>query len=156
MYGYRVIATPAPIRHCGSVALFYRYSPVFLVEMIRQFGKNVITCQLDMGEKGWYIVGCYLEPGDGATIQDVEAKISEWMRGAELILAGDLNVDMERMGGQGRDKEIAVALVMVGLECILAHLLPRQRAWNQDQRTWAMERQGREVRYRMDYILGSN
>ena len=50
--------------------------------------------------------------------------------GAELIFAGDLNVDLERTGRRRLDKEIAVAVVTVGLEDISTHFLPRWRLWN--------------------------
>ena len=33
--GYRVVATDAPSRHRGGVALFYRTSPIFAVEAVR-------------------------------------------------------------------------------------------------------------------------
>ena len=72
--------------------------------MIRQFGENVITCQLATGDRHWYIIGCYLEPGDGVTIQDVEAAISERLRGTYLIYAGELNVNSEKTGGQVQDE----------------------------------------------------
>ena len=39
--GYSVIATDAPIRHRSEVAVFYRPSPIFAVEAVRQFGLNV-------------------------------------------------------------------------------------------------------------------
>ena len=42
--------------------------------------------------------------------------------GAELIFAGDLNVDLERMG--------RVAVATVGIEEISVHYIPRWRAWN--------------------------
>ena len=42
--------------------------------------------------------------------------------GAELVFAGDLNVDLERTGG--------VAVETVGIKDISAHYLPRRRAWN--------------------------
>ena len=93
-----VVATPELRRNCGSVALFYRDLPTFVVKVIQHFSANVITCQLATGERLWYIVGCYLAPGERATIQDVEAAMEEWPRGIELIVAGDLNVDLERMG----------------------------------------------------------
>ena len=46
---YKVVATSAPIRHCGCVALFYRKSPVFAFEAIRQFGANVVKFQVATG-----------------------------------------------------------------------------------------------------------
>ena len=36
--GYSVIATDAPIRHCGGVAIFYRLEPHFVVEAVEKFG----------------------------------------------------------------------------------------------------------------------
>ena len=49
--GYKVNVTSSPSRHRGSVALFYWDSPAFAVEVIRQFGVNVIMCQLVTGER---------------------------------------------------------------------------------------------------------
>ena len=55
--GYSVVATDAPIRHCGRVAVFYRPSPLFVVEVVRQFGPNVVGFQLATGARRWYIIG---------------------------------------------------------------------------------------------------
>ena len=107
-----------------------RDSPTFAVEAIRQFNANVIACHLTTGDRRWYIVGCYLSPFDNTTIRYVEAAMVDRPRGAELIFAGDLNVDLERTSGQGLDEEIAVAVATVGLEDISAHFLPRGRVWN--------------------------
>ena len=54
---YKVVATLAPSRNRGGVPLFYQESPAFAFEVIRQFGANIITCQLETGEWIWYIVG---------------------------------------------------------------------------------------------------
>ena len=43
---------------------------------------------------------------------------------------------------------------MEGLEDMLDHFLPLRRSWCHDRRMWSMVRAGREVRSRMDYILG--
>ena len=51
--------------------------------------------------------------------------MAERPRGTELIVTGDLNLDMERTGGWGRDEEIADAVATAGLEDILAHFLPQ-------------------------------
>ena len=40
--GYCVVATDAPSQHRGGVALFYRPSPLFAVEAVRQYGPNVM------------------------------------------------------------------------------------------------------------------
>ena len=41
--GYKVIATLAPSRHHGGVALFFWDSPAFAVKVIHQFEANFIA-----------------------------------------------------------------------------------------------------------------
>ena len=62
--GYSVVATDALSRHRGGVAVFYRPSPHFVVEAVRQFGPNIVGFQLATGARRWYIIGCYLAPDD--------------------------------------------------------------------------------------------
>ena len=66
--GYRVVATDAPSRHRGGVALFYRPSALFAVEEVREYGPNVISFEVATGRRRWYIIGCYLAPDDARTI----------------------------------------------------------------------------------------
>ena len=133
-----------------------RVSPAFAVEAIRQFNANAIACHLKTGDRQWYIVWCYLALFNNTTIIYVEAAMVEWPRGVELIFAEDLNLYLERTGGQGLEKEITVAVATVGIEEISAHFLPLQRPCNWYQRTWAVVKQGREMRSQTDYILGSD
>ena len=44
--GYRVIATDVPSQHRGGVALFYRPSPLFEVEAVREYGPNVLSFEV--------------------------------------------------------------------------------------------------------------
>ena len=74
--------------------------PALVFKAIRQFGANVIACQMATGERRWYIVGFYLAPGNNTTIRYVEAAMAERPRGVELIVAGDFSVDLEKMSGQ--------------------------------------------------------
>ena len=48
--GYNVIATDAPSRHRGGVALFYRSTPHFVVEAVERCGPNVMVFQVATGE----------------------------------------------------------------------------------------------------------
>ena len=82
--------------------------------------------------------------------------MAEQLRGTELIVEGYIKVYLDRTGGWGQDKEITAAAATAGIEDILVHLLLQQRAWNRDWRTWAMVRQGREVKSQMEYIMGSD
>ena len=78
--------------------------PHLCSKAIRQFGKSVIVWQLVTGERRWYIVRCYLAPGDGTTFRDVEAAIAERQRGAELIVAGEFSMGLEKTGRRGKEK----------------------------------------------------
>ena len=60
--GYRVVATDAPRRHRGGVALFYRTSAQFAVEEVREYGPNVLSFEVVTGRRRWYIIGCYIAP----------------------------------------------------------------------------------------------
>ena len=40
--GYSVVATDAPSRQCGGVAVFHRPAPHFAVEAVQKFGPNVV------------------------------------------------------------------------------------------------------------------
>ena len=59
------------------------------------------------------------------------------------MVAGDLKVNLEDPEGDWKEKEIAEALTMEGLEDMLVHFLPRQRPWCRYGRTWRMVRAGR-------------
>ena len=50
---YRVVATDAPSRHRGGVALFYRPSSLFTVEAVREYGPNVISFEVATGGRQW-------------------------------------------------------------------------------------------------------
>ena len=90
--GYSVVATDAPSRHYGRVAIFHRPEMHFVVEAVQTFGQNIIGFQLTMGARRWYIVGCYLAPDDTSTIERVVEAIRERPKGAELMVAGDLTI----------------------------------------------------------------
>ena len=92
--GYSVVATDAPIRHCGGVAVFHRPATHFAVKAVQQFGPNVVGFHLVMGGRRWYIVGCYLAPNDTLIIESVGAALKGRPRGAELLVTGDFNVKL--------------------------------------------------------------
>ena len=155
--GYKVVVTPAPSRHQDGVAIFYQDSPVFAVKVIHQFGANIIVCQLLTGGRRWYIVGFYLELVDMKTIRDMEAAMADKLMGVELTFAEDLNVELWKTGSRVRDEDITAAVETAGLEDMVGHyFFPRRQVWCRYRGTWSMRRQGRVVRSRTDYILGSD
>ena len=113
--GYSVVATDAPSRHRGGVAIFYRSTPHFAVEAVEKFGTNVIRFQLVTGARRWYIVGVYLAPDDTETMERVSEAIWSWPRRAELLVAGDFNADLATPEGDRRSEAIATSLATEGL-----------------------------------------
>ena len=138
--GYRVVATDAPSRHRGGIAMFYREGAGFAVEEVRQYGPNVLSFEVVSGRRRWYIVGCYVAPDDAQTIDRVVTALGDQPKGTALIVAGDLNTDLGEMECDRRGAEISAALTEAGLEDMTAHFLPRKRRWGRERRTWAMVR----------------
>ena len=139
--GYRVIATNAPSKHQGGVALFYRDSDQFQVEAYQSFGPNVISFQLVSGRRRWFVVGCYIPPTCNTTIEQVTQALSHRPDNAELLVVGDLNVDLKDPEGSERDEGIAAALAVEDLEDMSTHFCGRRG--RRDGRTWSMVRLGR-------------
>ena len=54
--------------------------------------------------------------------------MAELLRGTGLIVAGDLNLDLDKASGQGRYEEITVVVAMAGLEDLAGHFIPRRQA----------------------------
>ena len=101
-------------------------------------------------------MGCYLAPNNISTIESVVAALKECPRGAELLVAGDFNVNLADPEGDRREEDIVAAMATEVLEDMSAQFLPCRHSWCRDGRTWIMIREGREVRYRTDYILGTD
>ena len=152
--GYKVIATDAPSRHRGGVALFYRPTPNFVVEAVERCGLNVMMFQVSTGERHWHIVGAYVAPKDKVTMETVIAAIGPKPPGADLMVAGDFNVDILAPEGR-RAENIATDLATAGVEDMAQHFMPQSRRWCQDRRTWDMKQQGQVVWSRTDYIMGT-
>ena len=72
------------------------------------------------------------------------------------MVVRDFNINLASLYGQELDKGIEAAMSEKGLEDMSGHFLPRHKQWFRDVRTWDMHRDSREVRYRTDYILGTD
>ena len=113
--GYNVIAMDVPSRNRGGVVLFYRSTPHFVVEAVERCGPNVMVFQVETGERRWHIVGAYIAPEDKGTMETVIAAIGRKLPGAELMVAGDFNVDILALEGR-RSENIATGLATAGVE----------------------------------------
>ena len=154
--GYSVVATDAPILHRGSVAIFHWPALHFAVEAVQNYRPNMIGYQLATGARQWYIVGCYLATDDSSTMERVVEALRSRPRGAEMMVAGDLNANLAKPEGYRRAEDIVATIATEGLEDTTKHFLPQESRWCRDRRTWGMLRTGREVRSRTDYILGTD
>ena len=151
--GYNVVATSARVHNQGGVALFYKNSPDWQVESVRQHGPNVISFQLVAASQRWGVVGAYVPPSDLDTVEYITQAFEAMPRAISPILLGDLNVDLANPR-DGRGQEIAAELASLGLEDLLLHF--RQRRRFRHGKTFWQCRDGRMVRSRCDYILGTD
>ena len=75
---------------------------IFLaVEAVQQFGTNVVSFQMAMGERRWYTVRCYLALDDTFIIESVIDTLKECSWGAKLLVAGDFNTKLSEPEGIG-------------------------------------------------------
>ena len=82
--------------------------------------------------------------------------MGDQQRGTALLVEGDLNTDLGATDNDRRGSEITAALTEAGVEDMSAHFLPRKGLWGRERRTWIMVREGRVIRSRTDYLLGTD
>ena len=99
---------------------------------------------------------CYLAPDNTSTIERVVEALRERPKGAELLVAGDLNINIADPEGDRREEDTETTIATEVLEDMSSHFLPQQRRWSWNIRTWEMLRKVREVQSRTDYILGTD
>ena len=109
--------------------MFHQPVPHFAVEAVQQFGPNVVGFHLATRERWCYIVECYLAPDNTLKIESVVAALKERPRGAELLVAGDFNVNLAELKGDRRGEDITAAMETEGLEDMSAHFLQLRRSW---------------------------
>ena len=153
--GYRVVVTDALRRYRGRVALFYRPSPLFEVEAVREYGPNVFNFEVAMGARRWYIIRCYLAPDDAEMIERVVAALEDKPRGTALIVVGDLNTNLGDTENDRRRSEIAAAMTEAKVEDMTAHFLRRKQNLGRERQTWSIVREGKVVRSWTEYLLGT-
>ena len=87
-----------------------------------------MVCQVVTGAKRWHIVGAYIAPEDKVTMEMVVKEIGRKPPGAELMVAGDFNVDILAPEGR-RAENIATDLATAGVEDMAQHFMPQGRRW---------------------------
>ena len=145
---YHVLATDAASRTQGGVALVYRDSPYWQVESAIFHGPNVISAEIVSGNKRYGIVGAYVPPKDSTTSVHISAALDRFPRRRDLILVGDLNIDLDSPESE-RDMEIAQLLADFSLRDMHHHFKTGRRRSS----TWHQKRKGEIVWSRPDYFL---
>ena len=126
------------------------------MEAVREYRLNAMSFEVATGARRWYIIRFYLASDDTETIEHVVTALGDIPKGTALIVAGGLNTDLEESESDRRGTEIAAAMMAAGLEDMMAYLLLRKHRWVREIRTWSMVREGKVVRSRMDYLLGTD
>ena len=154
--GFCIVVYGGLSRHRRGMTPFYKYLLFFVVEYQQQHGPNIIRFQILPDKIRCHVVGCYLAPHNASTLEVVTAAIGHRPRDAEILVIRKFNIDLELPDGNEHKKEITAAMETEGIEYMMQNFLPRKIAQMLYGRTWSMICRGQEVRYHMDYILGTD
>ena len=66
--------------------------------------------------KRWFIDGCYILPGSVAETEHITKALCHCPDGLELILVGDLNVNLSQPEGRESKKYLAIIMVVEEIE----------------------------------------
>ena len=153
---FRVMPTEARSARRGGVTIFNRKAEHFAVEELCLHGPNVVSFQLVMGRRQWHVVGCYIYPSDASIIEDVAAAIRSQPYGDELLVAGDINANLEYPEGTLWLEALVDKLTASCLIDMCLHFLPQCNPWLKYRCTWRIQRYGQEVRSWTEYIIGTD
>ena len=59
------------------------------------FGSNVVIFMIMLGAIQWYVLGSYMPPNDVPTVYCMDQALKSAPEGLEIILMGDLNVQLK-------------------------------------------------------------
>ena len=79
--------------------MFYWDLPQFTLEDQHQNGPNVVSFQLALGGRRWFVVGCYLDADGASTIEYVVTATGHIPHREKLMVEGGLNVDLSAKEG---------------------------------------------------------
>ena len=91
-------------------------------------------------------MGCHLALEYASTIDHVVAEIGQRFHGTKLLVAGDLNANMDTPKGNNWDEDVPESLLMTVLKDMLVQLLSCHKTSDKDERTKSITHLRREVR----------
>lgn len=153
--GYDIFATYTNVTNQGGIALITRTdSKNWHVESTQRHGPNVLSCILVSGTQHTPLIGVYLAPSHLNDLPHLEEALERFRNHKrQPLLLGDLNVDLSDMS-TSRTTKVAATISAYGLEDLLLHFRPERRYTH--LQTYFSRRQGKTVRSRVDYILGTD
>jgi exonuclease III len=153
--GYQVIASDASSNRQGGVALCRKEHDAYELEEWRFFGPNVLAFRLVTGGKDFYCVECYIPPSEDnqSTLANVRRAQQQCSENFELLLFGDLNIDLEAPRDT-REEIIAEQCDYWKLTCMTTMFKQRRTSRQVKGRwTWWQQRLGRWVSTKPNYFL---
>ena len=102
-----VTAKAALSAHCSSALVFYPKAEHFSIEELHLHGPNVIRFMLVIGRRRWHIMGCYISSRDASTIEDAIAAIRNRSFGGDILVAVNLNANLEDLEGTPQSEAIS-------------------------------------------------
>ena len=92
--GYTSMCAEAMTGHQGGVGLLWMEDdPKYNVESVLfQNGPNIVTFQVVVGDKQYYIIGVYIFPSCTEGVNSLWQALEECLAGFKPIVMGDLNV----------------------------------------------------------------
>jgi hypothetical protein len=105
--GYKVLATKAPSKHQGGIALFWQPDhEAFEIEATKIVTPNIITFQLVTGDQRYYIIGIYIPPNDTQGGHNLRAAWEACPADCHSIFMDDLIINV---GNPRDDREADIA-----------------------------------------------
>lgn len=140
----------------GGVLLFYHDSASFIVESIGYHGNNVITCTVVSSQKRWKLIGAYIPllEHDSTTICYIETVLQGTTALSDMILIGDINMDLRNSSILERNMGIAMTLASFGLRDISRCFLQcNKHRWGW---TWRMGRGNKVIKGQCDVVMSTD
>jgi hypothetical protein len=153
--GYKVISSKATTNKQGGIALVWKEGhSSFEVETACVVTPNLLTFELVMGYKRFYVMGIYIPPNDTTGVDALRAAWNACPDSCASILMGDLNTSFKHP--RNEQEEAIVNLLdeinLIDLSCRFC----LQQCWMQSARrrwTWWQKRTGRWHHSQPDYIM---
>ena len=93
------------------------------------FGQKLLASRWQQGSSDGTSSDVTSPPNDTLSVESVVAALKERLRGAEMLVAGDLNVKISGLEGDRRGEEVMAALTTERLEDMLYHIFLRRLPW---------------------------